>query len=73
MDPSVPSLYKWLGGLPALERLTERFYERVRGDTTLAPIFAHMGPDHSKHVPHSSLKFWAARPCIRRPTAVIPT
>jgi hemoglobin len=50
MDPSMPSLYKWLGGLPALERLIERFYERVRGDSTLAPIFAHMGADHPKHV-----------------------
>jgi len=50
VNPSVPSLYEWLGGLPALERLTERFYERVRADATLAPIFAHMGADHPKHV-----------------------
>lgn len=50
MDPSIPSLYEWLGGLPALERLLDQFYERVREDATLAPIFAHMGADHPKHV-----------------------
>src|SRR5262245_46926184 len=36
----VRTLYEWIGGLPALIRLTERFYERVRGDAILAPIFA---------------------------------
>jgi hemoglobin len=46
----VPSLYEWLGGLLALIRLTERFYERVRDDATLAPIFADMSAEHPKHV-----------------------
>jgi hemoglobin len=50
MTPNVPTLYEWIGGLPALERLTARFYERVRGDSTLAPIFEHMSPEHPQHV-----------------------
>ena len=47
---NVPTLYDWLGGLPALSRLTERFYQRVRDDAALAPVFAHMGGDHPQHV-----------------------
>ena len=50
MTSRVPSLYEWLGGLPVLNRLTERFYERVRDDTTLAPIFAEMSAEHPQHV-----------------------
>jgi hemoglobin len=50
MTAPVPTLYEWIGGMPALARLTERFYERVRGDALLAPVFAHMDADHPKHV-----------------------
>ena len=50
MPEDVPSLYEWVGGLPALNRLTERFYQRVRDDGTLAPIFAEMSTEHPKHV-----------------------
>jgi hemoglobin len=50
MTSKVPTLYEWIGGLPALNRLTERFYERVRDDQMLAPIFAEMSPEHPKHV-----------------------
>jgi len=49
-EARVPSLYEWLGGLPALERLTRRFYERVKDDALLAPVFARMGADHPRHV-----------------------
>ena len=49
-EPTIPTLYDWLGGMPALERLTTRFYERVRDDAVLAPVFAHMGGDHPHHV-----------------------
>jgi len=42
----VPTLYEWAGGMPALERLTEHFYNRVRQDEMLAPVFAHMPDDH---------------------------
>jgi len=46
----VPTLYEWLGGLPALRKLTEEFYRRVPNDPLLAPVFAHMPADHPEHV-----------------------
>ena len=46
----VPTLYEWVGGLEALERLTSHFYAVVPNDPTLAPVFASMPPDHAKHV-----------------------
>jgi hemoglobin len=46
----VPTLYEWLGGSEALNRLTSRFYEHVAQDALLAPVFAHMGADHPAHV-----------------------
>ncbi|MET9537960.1 group II truncated hemoglobin [Streptomyces sp. NPDC006553] len=46
----VPTLYEWIGGTEALERLTEAFYARVRKDELLAPLFAHMDDDHPQHV-----------------------
>src|SRR3712207_851142 len=47
---SVPSLYDWVGGIEALERLTRLFYERVRADDLIGPLFAHMDADHPRHV-----------------------
>ena len=49
-DQDVPTLYEWLGDLDALSRLTSRFYEHVKDDPLLAPVFAHMGADHPSHV-----------------------
>lgn len=49
-DDSIPTLYDWLGGIDALQRLTTRFYENVKRDALLAPIFAHMSGDHPAHV-----------------------
>lgn len=46
----VPTLYEWLGGIDALKRLTVRFYEHVRADDLLGPVFMHMGADHPAHV-----------------------
>jgi hemoglobin len=46
----VPTLFEWLGGMSALERLMETFYDRVATDVILAPLFAGMPPDHVKHV-----------------------
>ena len=45
-----PTLYDWLGGMPVLERLTARFYERVKDDAVLAPVFAGMSAHHATHV-----------------------
>ena len=36
-DQAVPTLYEWLGGIEALNRLTARFYEHVNADPLLAP------------------------------------
>lgn len=45
-----PTLYEWLGGISALEKLTSVFYARVPSDPLLAPVFARMSPDHPAHV-----------------------
>jgi hemoglobin len=49
-NQNVPSLYEWVGGIDALNRLTTRFYQHVKNDALLAPVFAHMGDDHPAHV-----------------------
>jgi hemoglobin len=49
-ESSVPTLYEWVGGLPALERLTRLFYERVARDPEIGPLFAAMSADHPHHV-----------------------
>ena len=49
-EKPVPTLFEWIGGMPALERLFETFYAKVPGDPVLAPVFAKMSPDHVKHV-----------------------
>ena len=46
----VPTLFEWIGGMPAIERLFATFYGRVPNDPVLAPVFAGMSPDHVKHV-----------------------
>jgi hemoglobin len=50
MADITPTLYDWLGGGEALNRLTSRFYEHVRRDPLLAPVFAHMGSEHPAYV-----------------------
>lgn len=47
---TTPSLYEWAGGLPALERLTDIFYQRVPDDPLLAPLFARMDARHPRFV-----------------------
>jgi len=47
---TVPTLYDWVGGSAALESLFLRFYEHVKNDPLLAPIFAAMAPAHHLHV-----------------------
>jgi hemoglobin len=46
----VPTLYEWIGGTEAIERLLTVFYDRVPKDPLLAPVFAKMSPAHVKHV-----------------------
>ncbi|MBL9038528.1 MAG: group II truncated hemoglobin [Archangium sp.] len=45
-----PTLYEWAGGLPAFERLTAIFYQRVTADPLLGPVFTSMSAEHAKHV-----------------------
>jgi truncated hemoglobin YjbI len=47
----VPTIFAWAGGLPALTRMTRIFYGvYVPHDPLLAPLFAHMAPDHPERV-----------------------
>src|SRR5918997_4000718 len=50
MTAATPTLYEWAGGEAALLRLTQVFYDRVRTDPVLAPVFAGMSPEHPRHV-----------------------
>jgi CDGSH-type Zn-finger protein/truncated hemoglobin YjbI len=46
-----PTLFEWAGGLPAIRRMTDLFFERyVPEDPLLAPMFANIPPDHSQRV-----------------------
>ena len=45
-----PSLFEWMGGSEAIERLFSIFYSKVPSDPILAPLFARMSPEHVKHV-----------------------
>jgi hemoglobin len=47
---SPPTLLEWMGGAPRLRALATLFYDRVGRDPVLAPVFAHMSPDHVAHV-----------------------
>lgn len=47
---STPTLYEWIGGIEALNRLTTEFYKRVREDGLLGPVFAGMDERHPEHV-----------------------
>ncbi|GAA4704279.1 group II truncated hemoglobin [Phytohabitans rumicis] len=45
-----PTLYEWAGGTDAFVRLCDAFYRRVVADDLLAPLFAHMDPEHARYV-----------------------
>jgi CDGSH-type Zn-finger protein/truncated hemoglobin YjbI len=46
-----PTIFEWVGGLPALMRMTRIFYEKyVPEDDLLAPLFANMSADHPERV-----------------------
>ena len=50
MTKSVPTLLEWMGGQGKLQELVTVFYSRVPQDPVLAPVFAHMSPQHVQHV-----------------------
>lgn len=47
---NVPTLYEWCGGIERIQALFEKFYERVRLDDVLGPVFAEMAPEHFQTV-----------------------
>ena len=47
---SVPTLYAWLGGGEALDRLTQAFYTEVLKDELLYPLFKDMDEHHPHYV-----------------------
>jgi hemoglobin len=49
---NVPTLFEWIGGIELLEKLFQRFYDRVPADPVLAPVFAQMSPEHFQTVAH---------------------
>ncbi len=49
-DESAPSLFEWMGGRDAVERLFHVCYSKVPSDPILAPVFAQMSPEHVQHV-----------------------
>jgi hemoglobin len=49
-DQTIPSVYDWAGGAEAFDRLTTAFYERVRADDLVGPLFANMPAEHPHHV-----------------------
>ena len=50
MAKNIPTLYDWIGGAGPLKQLIDRFYQKVPADPILAPVFAHMSPEHFQHV-----------------------
>jgi hypothetical protein len=71
-DKSVPTLYEWMGGMEANERLLSLFYARVPDDALLAPVFAHMSPSTASMSPRSSPRCSEDRRRTARVTAATP-
>jgi hemoglobin len=47
----VPTLYEWAGGRAAIERMIDRFYDRVERDDLLSPLFpGGVSTAHREHV-----------------------
>lgn len=47
---ATPTVYAWAGGQDAFRRLTARFYDQVKDDQLLAPVFATMNAEHAAYV-----------------------
>jgi hemoglobin len=46
----IPTLYEWAGGIDRLLQLTGVFYEKVKLDPLIGPVFAAMSAEHPRHV-----------------------
>lgn len=49
-EKEIPTMYEWAGGKEAMVNLLETFYEKVKKDDLLAPLFINMADDHAYHV-----------------------
>lgn len=49
---AVPTLYEWMGGMPAILKLTDAFYVKVHQDALLGPVFSQAPSSHHIHVAH---------------------
>ncbi|CAM5369306.1 oxidoreductase [Streptomyces avidinii] len=47
---TTPTIYEWMGGTEAMNRLTDAFYAHALRDEILAPVFAGMDAEHPRHV-----------------------
>lgn len=47
---NTPTLYEWIGGSHTLNALTDEFYQRVKSDDLLGPVFERMDANHPAHV-----------------------
>lgn len=45
-----PTLFEWMGGREVLNNLLQKFYEKVKKDDLISPLFKHMVDDHHTHV-----------------------
>ncbi|MFB6708147.1 group II truncated hemoglobin [Streptomyces sp. NPDC056333] len=50
MSERPETLYKAIGGVAVLRRLSDTFYDKVLADPLLAPVFADFTPAHVEHV-----------------------
>jgi hemoglobin len=62
----IPTPAEHAGGLPAFERLTDRFYDKVRNDPVLAPVFAEMSADHPRQVAAFMVQCFGGGPTYSR-------
>src|SRR5262245_7985495 len=46
MGTTPPTLFEWAGGMPTIQRWMTTFYDRVRADPELGPVFAGMKGEH---------------------------
>jgi hemoglobin len=50
-EPGLPTLFDWAGGLEAVRRLIDAFYDRVEADDLLSPFFpGGVSEHHRAHV-----------------------
>ena len=50
-EPGLPTLFEWAGGLEAVRRLIDAFYDRVEADDLLSPFFpGGVSEIHRAHV-----------------------